>query len=379
MMCFSCWEKYMKKFVLRVVIFLFPIILLVIMLLPFYYIAFQTGELLPIDVLINKQRSNPSSLVGLAYNEQTAYYKLMNANYNEASVIALGTSRVMQFKEEFFKTSFYNCGGVITGTYGEYTNFLKNLDYKPEVVIIGVDTWHFNKQWNDLQRPVSSFEEITPIKRNNISIIQSIVNDYIDKKWTFSDITKYKENIGFNGRVKDAGFMSDGSYYYGNVYRDYEHSHDYQFVSTLERIKNGTAVFEWGDCVDEDTIKELNELLSYCYDNNIIVVGFLAPYAPTIYNTMMDSGNYSFFDIVIDECEKSFKKYDYEFYNYLTGDYVGLGDEFFIDGFHGGDIVYGKILLDMAQGDSKLRVFVDGDKIQSLIDNSYCTLTFYEP
>ena len=66
----------------------------------------------------------------------------------------------MQFKDVFFEKSFFNCGGAVAGNYNEYENFLKNLEYKPECILLGLDTWVFNDAWNQSCGDYSSFEKI---------------------------------------------------------------------------------------------------------------------------------------------------------------------------------------------------------------------------
>lgn len=128
----------MKRFLRNFFIFIIPFLCLGIASAPFVYVGFETGEISSFDRLIQDQRLDKSIYIGMGYNEQTGYYKLQNANYYQADVVALGTSRVMQFKSDYFSESFYNCGGAVAGNYDEYINFLRNLDYKPKAVIVGL-------------------------------------------------------------------------------------------------------------------------------------------------------------------------------------------------------------------------------------------------
>ena len=112
----------MKRFVRDIILFMLPIMILVAGAVTIYYEALNCGELASIDKNIEAQRENHNSIIGLGYNEQTSYYKLVNANYYQANVLALGTSRVMQFKNEFFEESFYNCGG------GQLLGIIMNIE-----------------------------------------------------------------------------------------------------------------------------------------------------------------------------------------------------------------------------------------------------------
>ncbi len=369
----------MKKFIKDIVLFLLPFLILASCSVPFYLEALNCGEFSDIIDNIEVQRENHNIIIGLGYNEQTSYYKLVNANYYEADIIALGTSRVMQFKDVFFEKDFYNCGGAVGGNYDEYVNFLKNMEYKPECILLGLDAWVFNDAWNQSKGDYSSFIKIRETNRSKRAMLKSIIWDWIDGKWSFADLECYTDNIGFNGRIKDNGFMYDGSYYYGDTYRDPEGQEDYLFVNTLDRIETGTRNFEWGDHIDQDSLVQLENLLSYCEGNGIYVIGFLAPFAPTVYIAMSESDNYKYMTEIESACFELFNGHGFEFYNYIDGVCLDVTDDYFIDGFHGSEIVYGYILEDMILNNSIVNEYVDLSNIQYLLENSYDKRTFYNP
>ena len=61
----------MKKFIKDTLLFLFPFFVIVLAMLPFYFITLNTGEFDEITKSIEKQRKNHNILIGLGYNEQT--------------------------------------------------------------------------------------------------------------------------------------------------------------------------------------------------------------------------------------------------------------------------------------------------------------------
>ncbi len=369
----------MAKFVRNSILFLLPLLLVVVATIPLYFMVKGTGEFNAIKESVEEQRNNHNCIIGLGYNEQTAYYKLLNANYYKAPIISLGTSRVMQFKEGFFSSQFYNCGGAVGGNYNEYRNYIENLDYKPETIIVGLDAWVFNDAWNQGCSEYNSFQEIQEIDRGTIPLMKAIAKDWVTKKWSAADLNLYPGNVGFNGRVKDNGFMFDGSYYCGDIYRDPTSSGDYEFADTKSRIANGISRFGWGEHIDEDTLTQLENLLSFCKENNIRIIGFLAPFAPSIYDIMEESGNYHYLAEITPACNKIFGKYGYEFYDFMDGESLGMTDDYFLDGFHGSEIVYGRILERMVESNSEVEQYVDVDNIKYLIDNAYSGYVFDDP
>lgn len=355
-----------------------PVFLVLSGAVPFYAACIKCGEFSDIQDAIEKQREDESVLIGYAYNEQRAYYKLTNANYYEADLIALGTSRVMQFKADYFSSEFYNCGGGVEGNYDEYINFLENLTYKPETILLGIDAWVFNDAWNSSCTAYDDFVNISMVERDKLAMLKSIISDWSSKKWTFEDLKSYSYNVGFNGCIKDSGFMYDGSYYYGDIYRNPE-EHDRQFLDIHNRVVSGKNRFEWGADVDSDTVIQLQNLLEYCRENNIRVIGFLTPFAPSIYSEMLQSGNYGYIEEMKSTCQKIFDTYSFELYDYVDGAVYGVTDAYYIDGYHGSEVVYGYILKDMCEQGSEIGKYIDMDELAWLLDNAYSELVFKNP
>lgn len=96
----------MAKFIRNILLFILPLLLLVAVTISVFFMAWGTGEFNSITESAEEQRKNHNCVIGLGYNEQTSYYKLLNANYYRAPIISLGTSRVMQFKKVFFLQIF---------------------------------------------------------------------------------------------------------------------------------------------------------------------------------------------------------------------------------------------------------------------------------
>lgn len=364
----------MKKFLCRLLFFLIPFYFVGLFIGFVYYIGWTTGEFADFSQLIEMQRQDHNIFIGMGYNEQTAYYKLENANYYQADVITLGTSRVMQFKNEYFDSDFYNCGGAVGWNYDEYLNFVKNLNYTPRMIIIGLDQWVFNDAWNQYCIAYDNEIPIGMIDRNSISMEWSMIKDLLSCKWNVYAIENYPMNYGVTGRSKGVGFQWDGSYYSGNVYREPTTQEDYMFVITFERIDGGYGFFEWGEHIDDKTCGYLKAFLEYCKENGIMVIGFAPPFAPSVYNRMIASGNYSYLSEISPKCEEIFQQYGYEYYDYTDVSILNVGDAYFVDGYHGGEVAYAYIVEDMLAQGSCLREYVDEKQLEELLSDCYSEL-----
>lgn len=351
------------------------LVLVFIIFLPFMGMGYISGETVDYDFIINYQRSaSDDVLIGTAYNQQTTYLKLENTNYYRPTICALGTSRVLQFKDIFFSESFYNAGLGVNNI-DEYQNFINNLDVAsyPDVLIISLDSWFFNDEWNGILS--SDYHEIVKQDVHPYQI-RDLVFGYMSGDWNFPDIISKKDNlIGLLAIARTEGVMKDGSYYYGYIYNNPSTGNDYQFKDTFNRIDNGNMRFEYAQDIDPNAIGELNKFLSLCSEKNIYVVGIIPPYAPSVIDKMNSLGdNYSYLYKIYPESKHLFDKYGYELYDYTDVRYLGCDDTYFIDGFHGSDVTYLLLLIDMVDSGSKLREYTNISNLLELFQSRYSNL-----
>ena len=115
----------MKRFLCIVALFLAPVFLFVGL---FAGAIYASGEWRTEEEIAAKVAAGEPAFFGLAYRDNTRYYKHLVANGLGADLLVLGTSRSMQFHSEFFTTdSFYNAGGG-AGYVNEFQYFLEQLD-----------------------------------------------------------------------------------------------------------------------------------------------------------------------------------------------------------------------------------------------------------
>ena len=366
----------MKRFIKNISLFLLPVLCVVAYYTFFYCVGVYAGEFADIDRMIQRQRNDERVLIGMGYNEQTSYYKLTNANYYQADVLALGTSRAMQIRELCFSASFYNCGGAVNGNYGEYLEFLKALTYTPKCILLDIDIWVFNEEWSSNYAANHAFLEVTQTNNNVIALTGKIGKDYFRHNWGWGDFQNYPYNIGFNGRIHGNGYRSDGSYYYGSIYRKGEAA---DFSDMFGRVENGNGRFEYGDTLCEETLIQLEELLAYCREQGIHVAAYLAPLPHSVCEKMDEIGKYGYVDHITPACRLLFDSYGFSYGDYLDAASWGIDDAQFIDGLHAGEVAHAQMLMYMAENDPMLASFMDVAGLEDRIMNAYSNLLFEAP
>ncbi len=373
----------MKTFAKNILLFLTPVILLFI---PPSIILKTTGEnFTSINSVLN---SKNEYLIGYTYNENnTGYLKWYTINNQDRfNVMALGSSRVLQFRSNMFNEPFYNAGFTVSKI-SDFKLFLQSLpkEKHPDYLIIGLDQWMFNQNWDNGKNKKhknhwkNSFS-ILPRGRTYLNVYKHL----FEGKYGFDiiDNNSSVEKVGLNAMVNNKGFRNDGSGHYGNqitrLLEKNKSSDDRVFSDTFDRIKNGNRRFEYGETINQYAVNELKELLQYCNKSKIEVIGFCPPFANTVYHKMIKSEKYKYLKELPIHLSLIFKEYNFEFYNYSSNTDCNSSDKESIDGFHGSEVTYSRILIDMLSKNSTLNSVSDLSRIESDLSDRKNTFTVYD-
>ena len=364
----------MKRFFYKLALFLIPIIL--VYLPPFIILKGSKENFMNINSILN---GNKNYLIGYAYNENNyAYLKWKTINIKpKYETIALGSSRVLQFRKEMFKSSFYNAGYTISKI-NDFINFIHSLPIEkyPRYLILGLDQWMFNLNWDEsVKIRLKDYWKNSFSYFPRSSIYLSVYKDLLKGKYGMNVIYNNSPvmEIGLNSIINNTGFRNDGSMYYGKqiyklINKD-KSANDYEFEDTYSRIKDGNKRFEYGNIISQQALVELDKMLKYCKLNDIKIVGFIPPFANSVYNKLMESEKYIYLNRLSKYLIPLFNKYNYEFYYYPSGESCNSTDKDFIDGFHGGEVVYSRILIDMLKNNSILNEVASKSHLESDIQN----------
>jgi hypothetical protein len=379
---------FIKRGILFVAVFL--------ILIPIFfglqaYIFFFSGESIGLDEVLNRQsRGDNMELFGMAYSDQTRLYKLKLLESRNCNIVALGSSRIMQLRDHFFNTSFCNAGGGATKI-NEFKLLIQKMlesGKRPKLVIISLDQYYFNSKWDNGKSKIEPGqydpeENYYSIFLSNISKINS---DYLEGKIKFGEISSKKSGyIGLTAVMKGSGFRNDGSYLYGDVIekggiknKDYE---DFNFKDTFSRIQKGTSRFEYGATVSDYSIDELDSFLDYCYKNNIQVIGFMPPFAKEVWGKIDEyKDEYKYMFGIYNQTKPIFDKYNFEVYDFSDLNKVNASNCEVIDGFHGSEKAYLRMVIYMADNGTILKNFADLNYLNKKLTNSKgCFLTDDQP
>lgn len=375
-----------RRFIIKFLIFLIP--LLIIVSIPMSVLFGSKEHYQPIKVIKMQSSILKPVLFGQAYTDEMAYYKLNMVKEKNPQVVVLGTSRVMTFRSKFFKDEyrFVNAGGGITRI-NHFRIFLDNIPEEnyPELLIIGLDQYFFNENWDDLKdddykdNKIYVGNEQSPIgiflnSEKWLTIFKKIVKDLISRKYSIKDIFDSNDSIisiGLNAIINNNGFLNDGSYRYGEIISNPENAEDYKYKDTYTRIEKGIRRFEYGDEVNKNALEELELFLKDCQEKGINVIGFLPPYAHEIFEKMRDMReDYQYLFKLYNLINPIFEKYSYEFYDFSDIHSFGGTDNETIDGFHGSEKANLKLFIKIIEDGEILKGYTDLDYLRLKLEES---------
>ena len=315
------------------------------------------------EIIEKQNQSNGKVIYGTALHSNPSYNRLL-LNSIQPRIIVLGSSRVLQFRQHMFLRKFINLGGAM-GSINEGISMIPYIIGKnPDIVLIGVDYWWFNDKY---QKPTSKY-----IQLNDVNNIPSLNHSLMVFRWLFDGKITFKKiikvivfgatDVGVAGQEKD-GFGPDGSYYYTRLITGRKHHDDKLFKDTFKRIKEGNNRFEYNSLANKQHVDNFIRLVRTIEENNIEVVIFFPPFAKAVnerLNVMRDMYQY------ISDTKKHLQKNNINYHDYTDATIIDSNDCEFIDGFHGGEVTFLRILSDLAW---KVRSF-DGFVEQRLLRES---------
>lgn len=352
----------MKPFLKNIVLFILPLILLVITPI---VILYGTGE--NYHSLSRTFNEKEKYLVGYAYNEIN--YKAMKwhalmSHSSPKQVWALGSSRVLQLRDSAFTVPFYNAGYTVASI-SQYLPFLKSLPKEryPETIVLGVDQWMFNEHYDMLVKSETSYWKESFQMLAGYDQFSKVYKDLWSGKYGFEVIQDQGDNgvhrIGLNAIVNGKGFRNDGTIDYGNqvekLLMSDSTANDYLFKNTLRDIQNRQQRWRGTNRIHKEAVNELQRFLSFCASNDIHVIGFLPPFAGKVYDEMVRSNDYPHVSRLYQKIFVHFTKYGFELWDMSDCRKFKSSDHEMIDGFHGSELTYLRMMKVMLENGSKLQ------------------------
>jgi hypothetical protein len=372
----------MKGFFLRLATFLAPLFCLIA---PSVLMLWLSGErFCPLDPLL---AGNKRYLVGYDTHEGNyGYMKWRTITLKpRPEVLAIGSSRVLQFRSEMFRVPYYNAGYTVNAI-ADYQAFIQSIprEKRPKTLLLQLDQWMFGDAHSPPKvavKPVSFWRDAFQFWAvGNDCFTASRLLCRGDVSFRMIREKKTPVRIGLSAYMNDSGMRNDGSMSYGARIVRLEHDtiglQQSEFENTFHRVATGTILFEYGAHANLGSIAALENLLRYCKRNKIDVVGFLPPLPDAVWRKIEKTGKYGYMREIDSLALPVFRRYGFDFFDFGMLKSVGGADGEMLDGFHGSEVTAARMLLRMSENPAISRA-VDRQKLLNALDRRTSNFRLY--
>ncbi len=366
----------LKKFIQKFVWFIFPYVVLLIFTLIIFY---KSGEIFWYNRTINSQVIEGKNFIyGAAYSNLPHCFRFSAVEIKSPKIIALGSSRVLQFRAAFFidSISFYTAGGVFKRL-EQQRAFLESLPVNklPQSIILGLDQWWFNARYDSALKTKNDLIYNQYSWSDNWIGLNSWQQFYYDC-WTgkinlkkiWGSKKQDVEWLGISARMENFGFRKDGSRAYGNIISDETISN--RIKTAIDSIRNDNGLFRWTNEPDKNAVNELRTFLRFCKKNKITVTGFLPPIHSKLLNEMKKHiEHYPNFFELYNILYPVFRENGFYVYDFTVPENYGGSDAEMVDAVHGSEKLFLKLYLKLLQKDSYLNQFSDSTYLKTKLNS----------
>lgn len=361
------------KFIFRVAMFMLPVVILFALVTGgLVYI----GESMPLQEIIRLQEGTMPVLFRPAYGNRDQDYKLLATNYHQPEILVIGSSRVLQFRGQFANLNpdaLYNAAAP-AWELEEVSRLLFTMEHQPDVIILGIDYPWFNDDYPGdpiVEPPTNWWSRLFVVNR-------TYIQDVLDgEEFDYQTILTRNEPGGSGGlalglrAIRDGhGFRNDGSEQYGDflvaghLWQPNLRGHH---MGLFER---GEEMYFEGELVSDIALEQLEAILAFAEENDILVVGMLPPYMPSLWQDLYTSERHSYIPQAETAINTLFDDYDFPLFDYSDVSELGFTDEDFFDGWHHSERVAIQLYINMATDIPEIGQYSDAQALQTLVDTA---------
>jgi hypothetical protein len=349
-------------------LFAVPLAVAAILLGLSYLVLARAGETIgPIAAAQLQQQENLRYSSALFYRPRP--YKIERVRLARPDIVLLGSSRAMQFVAEPWLVPTVNAGGAMVDlTSGEI--FLDQIleVYRPRQMIIALDWW-----WFSTMRRADDPVEALPATPVTLHELLQPLTWLQDGTLTLRDLgtllfspSQLPPGIGVPARFRGAGWDSFGHYNYGNRLTEPSGGTDAGFADTLKDVARKTKRNDrapWHP-ISEQYWQRLQALVQRLQDHDVEVMLVVPPVASPVYDWLAAQPEPN----LVNEVRRRLQSLPVLTFDFHDPASIGTTSCEFVDGTHGGEVTYLRILRAIAADPSShLDQALDRTMIERLI------------
>lgn len=350
----------MKKFILISFVYFF---LISAYILVGEYFLYRIRENVPISTVVKRQmESKEECYYGRSlFDDETSRYKYEALQYKKPSIVILGQSIVINYRDFFFhpyEKDFYNTGLMVRNL-ADVVYFAdlieKGVVKKPEFMVVGIH-YGFIARYNalDNKKWLTELEEDPVLNgKEHLRSIQTLI---LEKKYRTVPDTDYgfgMKGMGGNGYRKDGSysyiwetqeFLRDSSHHEGPMLKD--------FNERKNRYKNSLEF-------DENKEKSLIAVLNKFRAMGIEILIYVPPISDTFYNGLMKDESFKVFWTAYMNLQNKLEADHFDVIKFTTPSRMGLTDYSMNNSDHPGDVLVGKQFYEYCISPERKNKFID--------------------
>lgn len=376
----------MRIFIKNLFLFLLPFL---VVFTPPFVILLWSGEFYPVSRIEYFFRQPQTILFGQAYSNYSSELRFKEVVARKPHVITLGNSHVGQFRSAFFRdpSVFFNTTGTSVAL-SDYVNFVEQLsDKPPKIILANMEQNMFNPanaKNNPVRRPNpfplrSSFYDpfFESLFRNGGW--WKAYADYFSGKFTLSDVFIKQRGpvltIGLRALADNAGVTNDGSDYAGDIIHNALNQQKIiPSINALATSVPNDKLNQYGDGISSDALAELRAFLELSKKKDIFIIGFSPPIAHEVYLELKQQNAYAFKNLA-PALILIYKEYGFDYYDFSDISTFGSSDSEMVELQHGGEKMYLRMFLRMAEQTPSLGQLADLPYLEKKLANA--TSTYY--
>lgn len=317
--------------------------------------------------------------------------KYLSLQQRKPRIVALGTSRVMQFRDVMFGQSgsmFYNAGGMIQNL-DDLQQFVDKIQELPSirVVILGIEYWWLNDRWRETIGKVSYFNDkiqhddaLDGFAHANVlqQFLRSGLREDLARPTFYTLIGAWQgesapvmHRWGFLARNRGKGFRSDGSFEYGQLKPTDWRFKDRENPPIMERIRNGNREFISMRSLSDKRMHQLLVCLRKLKESGINVICFSPPYPQDVVMELtINTDHKHAWQQYTDQLPEKIQLEGIPFVSAYATHLIGMNDSSMFDGFHALETFHLRLVQIMTEGLGNKNILgVDAKRIRTLLQS----------
>lgn len=330
-----------------------------------------------IERVVETQAAGHFVIFGSGISQDFVDYKLRLYAAVKPVIAAVGSSRVMQFRGDWFRKPFVNLGGA-AGNLSVLNSTVNAMirDHRPKVVLLGLDFWWFLPQWE--KNPEAANPPASGSYNYGLENLKKPWQWLWEGKIGAGDFFRpllgafghgfRTDRFGIMAQQYNDGFGPDGSWNYTGEITGQKPPFDFRFRDTILQVARGIKAFYHAGAGEDGParthLEVLVDMILRLKTRGVKVFTFIPPLAPEVFAAMKEREKlYPHLFRLKDELEK----YGIEVMDFSNPRDLGSSHCEFIDGFHGGEITYARVLRRMAARWPTLMPYVKMNMLDKII------------